>query len=222
SQSLDLHRVEPHRITCDCTLLGFDTDTLVPIADVRALGAALPRATVSCIATPYGHDGFLKEPEAVGAVIAAALADATHGDAQTAAPRTRDAARAQGKATRSAATAAVRAGIGADAQHGAVIPPIHLSTTFEFEELGAKRHYDYTRSGNPTRDQLGSAIAELEHAAAAIITPTGMAAVAVTLQLLRPGDLLIAAHDGYGGTYRLIQALARRQTFAVEFIDLTS
>src|SRR5690606_18697732 len=82
SQSLDLHRVDPQRIMCDCTLIGFDTDALVPITDIRTLGAALPHATVSCIATPFGHDGFLKEPEAVGTVIAAALAGAPHDGAQ--------------------------------------------------------------------------------------------------------------------------------------------
>jgi cystathionine gamma-synthase len=52
------------------------------------------------------------------------------------------------------ATRAVRAGIGTDAHHGAVVPPIHLSTTFLFEGLGRKRIYDYTRTANPTRDEL--------------------------------------------------------------------
>ncbi|MGH7505938.1 MAG: PLP-dependent transferase, partial [Longimicrobiales bacterium] len=57
------------------------------------------------------------------------------------------------------ATRAVRAGIATETQHGAVIPPIHVSTTFTFEGFDRKRAYDYTRSGNPTRDLLGEAVA---------------------------------------------------------------
>ncbi len=58
-------------------------------------------------------------------------------------------------------TRAVRAGVAVDREHGAVIPPIHLSSTFSFVRLGEPRRYDYTRSGNPTRDVLGEALAEL-------------------------------------------------------------
>ena len=119
------------------------------------------------------------------------------------------------------ATVAVRAGIGADRQHGAVIPPIHLSSTFTFDGLDGKRQYDYTRSGNPTRDVLGEAIARLEGGAGAIVTATGMAAITTVLQLLGPDDLLVAPHDCYGGTFRLIEALARKQHFRRTFADLT-
>lgn len=253
-QSLDLHRVDPARITPACTLICFDSDALVPPADVHDLARAIPGgAGVTCIPTRYGHDGFLKEPDAVNAAVAAALSDTTvrarvpgwsrpdeviadpvsngisHASAgapppcdSDGVPVTHYAARAAARRSDCApATTAVRAGIGTDTQHGAVIPPIQLSTTFTFEEFGAKRAYDYTRSGNPTRDLLAGAIAELEHGAAGIVTPTGMAAIAVTLQLLGPGDVLLAAHDGYGGTYRLIQALARKRSFDVEFVDLT-
>ena len=232
SQSLDLHRIDPRRITtdCHCTLVAFDSDTLVPVRDVRALAMALPqKPDVRCIATRFGHDGFLKETHAVSGAIAAALHRETRSNRSAAPagrpadgqPGTHYAARAS-RATRAPATGAARAGIGSDRQYGAVIPPIQLSTTFTFEDVGAKRAYDYTRSGNPTRDLLAGAIAELERGAAGLVTPTGMAAIAVTLQLLRPGDLLLAAHDGYGGTYRLLQALARRHAFEVEFVDLTS
>ncbi|RZA32519.1 MAG: O-succinylhomoserine (thiol)-lyase, partial [Lysobacteraceae bacterium] len=61
----------------------------------------------------------------------------------------------------SPATAAVRAGIDRDPAHGAVTPPIVLSSNFSFDGFGNKRQYDYTRSGNPTRDLLGEALAEL-------------------------------------------------------------
>lgn len=120
-----------------------------------------------------------------------------------------------------AATRAVRAGIATDLHHRAVVPPIHLSSTFAFNGLGGKGRYDYTRTGNPTRDNLGAALSELEGGHGAVITSTGMSAVALVLQLVRPGDLVVAAHDCYGGTHRILRSLAARGHFNVAFMDLT-
>lgn len=122
---------------------------------------------------------------------------------------------------RQPATRAVRAGIAADLHHGAVVPPIHLSSTFAFDGFGVKRAYDYTRTGNPTRDYLAQALAELEGGKGAVVTSSGMSAVALVLQLLRPGDLVLAAHDCYGGTHRLLRSLGARGHFDVAFVDLT-
>jgi len=124
--------------------------------------------------------------------------------------------------TQSSATRAVRAGIATDTQYGAVVPPIHLSSTFAFDGFGGKREYDYTRSGNPTRTQLADALAELEGGTHGVVTSTGMSAVTLVLQLLAPGDLVLAAHDCYGGTHRLLNALARRGHFELAFVDLTA
>ena len=121
----------------------------------------------------------------------------------------------------SAATLAVRAALESDTQHGAVVPPIHLTSTYAFKSFGEKRDYDYTRSGNPTRDALGAAIAALEGGAGAVVTASGMAAVTLICQLLHANDLLIAPHDCYGGTYRLFDALAKRGAARVEFVDQT-
>ena len=88
----------------------------------------------------------------------------------------------------SKATRAVRASIESDTQHGAVVPPLHLSSNFAFAGFGEKRQYDYTRSGNPTRDALGDALAELEGGAGAVVTSSGMAALTLLTQLLEPGD----------------------------------
>lgn len=118
-------------------------------------------------------------------------------------------------------TRAVRSGVEADRHHGAVIPPLHLSTTFTFEDLGAPRRYDYTRSGNPTRDLAADAVAGLEGGAGAVLTASGMAAVTLVLQLLGPGDLVVLAHDAYGGTHRLAHALSRRGAFRLRIADLT-
>ena len=123
-------------------------------------------------------------------------------------------------------TRAVRAGIESDTQHGAVVPPLHLSTNYSFDGLGfdgvgGKRSYDYSRSGNPTRDLLGNALAELELGAGAVVTASGMAAVALALELVPPGGLVLAAHDCYGGTWRLLDAWAKKGRFQLAFADLT-
>ncbi|MBS0394825.1 MAG: cystathionine gamma-synthase [Proteobacteria bacterium] len=118
-------------------------------------------------------------------------------------------------------TRTVRAALDSDPQHGAVVPPIHLSSTYSFEAFGQKRRYDYSRSGNPTRDGLGAALAELEGGAGAVVTGSGMAAVTLVAHLLRAGELVLAPRDCYGGTHRLFSALARHGQLRVEFIDPT-
>ncbi|HVX39438.1 MAG TPA: cystathionine gamma-synthase [Gemmatimonadaceae bacterium] len=119
-------------------------------------------------------------------------------------------------------TRAVRAAIASDREHGAVVPPIHLSSTFAFEGFAKPRTFDYTRSGNPTRSQLAEALAALEGGERGVVTSTGMSAVTLVLQLLKPGDVIIAAHDCYGGTQRLLRALAAKQHFTLHFTDLTA
>ncbi len=119
-------------------------------------------------------------------------------------------------------TSAVRAGIDRDTAFGAVTPPIVLSSNFSFDGFGNKRTYDYTRSGNPTRDLLGEALAGLEGGAGAVITSTGMAAINLVLNaLLQPGDRLVVPHDAYGGSWRLFNALAKKGHFELITADLT-
>ena len=123
--------------------------------------------------------------------------------------------------TVSNATSAVRASIESDTQHGAVVPPLHLSSNYAFVGLGQPRQYDYTRSGNPTRDALAEALAELEGGAGAVVTASGMGALTVLTQFLSPGDTIIAPHDCYGGTYRLFEQQSSKGLFDVEFVDQT-
>lgn len=117
-------------------------------------------------------------------------------------------------------TRSVRAAIDSDEQFGAVMPPIVLSTNFAFAGFGQPRQYDYTRTANPTRDALATAIAELEGGAGATVTASGMAAITLACQLLNPGDLVLAPVDCYGGTFRLLSRLAARGLFRLRFIDL--
>lgn len=119
------------------------------------------------------------------------------------------------------ATRAVRASIDRDTAFGAVVPPLVLSTNFSFAGFGEKRAYDYTRSGNPTRDQLGEALAALEGGAGAVVTASGMAAITLAVQLLQPGDRFVVPHDCYGGSWRLFDALARKGQFELVVANLT-
>jgi cystathionine gamma-synthase len=120
------------------------------------------------------------------------------------------------------ATLAVRAGIDRDAAFGAVTPPLVLSSNFSFAGFDRKRAYDYTRSGNPTRDLLAEALAGLEGGAAAVVTATGMAAIALVLHALVPaGGRLVVPHDAYGGSWRLFNALAAKGLFELVIADLT-
>ena len=116
-------------------------------------------------------------------------------------------------------TQTVRAGIECGDPTGCVIPPLHLSSTFAFRGFADKGAYDYTRSGNPTRDLLAAALAELERGAGAVVTASGMAAVTVVGYLVPVGGRIIAPHDCYGGTYRLFDAWRRRGERQVEFVD---
>jgi cystathionine gamma-synthase len=117
-------------------------------------------------------------------------------------------------------TAAVRTGVDTDTAHGAVMPALYLSSNYSFAGFEQKRRYDYTRSGNPTRDVLAEALAEMEGGAGAVIVATGMAAVDLVFSDLSAGDLMIAPHDCYGGTHRLLRARVARGQFRVDFVDL--
>ena len=116
-------------------------------------------------------------------------------------------------------TVSVRSGIATDSAFGAVVPPLYLSTNFTFEGYGAKRRYDYTRSGNPTRDLLGDAIAQLEGGVGGVITASGMAALTLLTHLVKAEGRIIAPHDCYGGTFRLLTALQERGRIKVSFVD---
>lgn len=119
-------------------------------------------------------------------------------------------------------TRALRSGFDEDTAWNSIIPPLYLGTNFRFPELGAEMAYAYGRSGNPTRDQLGRALALLEHGAGAVVTASGLAAITLVLEcMLPPGGRVVAAHDAYGGTWRLLVHLAGTGRLRVDFVDLT-
>jgi cystathionine gamma-synthase len=118
-------------------------------------------------------------------------------------------------------TIVAAAGVAGDPTYRGVSPPLHLSATYGWRDPEEKPAFDYSRSGNPTRCELERALADLEGAARGVITASGMAAVDLPLNLIQPGELVIAPHDCYGGTFRLLSARARRGHFAVEFVNQT-
>lgn len=118
------------------------------------------------------------------------------------------------------ATLAVRSGINSDEQYGAVVPPLTLSTTYNFLDIGQPRAHDYSRRSNPTRDEVQRALAALEEGAGAVLTNSGMSAILLLcLQFLNPQETLVAPHDCYGGSYRLFASLAARGVCQVRFVD---
>jgi len=117
------------------------------------------------------------------------------------------------------ATIAARAGVDCDSAHGAVMPPLYLSTNFSFAGFAQKRAYDYSRSGNPTRDVLAEALAELEGGAGGVITSSGMSAITLVTAQLGPADLIVVPHDCYGGSYRLFKAQAAKGLYEVAIVD---
>ena len=121
--------------------------------------------------------------------------------------------------SRTSETIAVRAGIETDKQHGAITPPLYLSSNYSFAGFDDKREFDYSRSGNPTRQLLGDALAELERGHGGIVTSSGMSAIFAVLQLLKGGERVLAPHDCYGGTFRLFKSYAEKGLITLDFVD---
>ena len=109
--------------------------------------------------------------------------------------------------SRQASTIVSTAGVRADPWLRGLAPPICASDTYGWTDPDTKPTYDYSRSANPNRDLLSEALAELEGAIGGVITGAGQAASLLTLLLVPASGLVVAPHDSYGGTYRLIKGL---------------
>jgi cystathionine gamma-lyase len=121
------------------------------------------------------------------------------------------------------ATRVIHGGQQPDPLTGAVIPPIYATSTYVQKSPGVHQGYEYSRTSNPTRDALQAALLNLEGGAAAFAFASGMAATATLLELLDAGSHIIAMHDLYGGTYRLLENVRKHSAgHQVSFIDLTS
>lgn len=115
-------------------------------------------------------------------------------------------------------TVAAAHGVASDT-FGAVSPPLYLSTTFEFAGFEQSRRYDYGRAGNPTRDLLADALAQLENGAGAVVTASGMAALDLLVSQLPAGSGILTPYDCYGGTMRLLKARESLGQLSLQFVD---
>jgi cystathionine gamma-synthase len=118
-------------------------------------------------------------------------------------------------------TLAIHAGQEPDPLTGAVVTPIHLSTTFAQSAVGEHSGFEYSRTGNPTRASFESTLAALEGAAHGFAFASGMAAEDALLRRLRPGDHLVIPNDAYGGTYRLVDKVLAPMGITYTPVDLT-
>jgi cystathionine beta-lyase/cystathionine gamma-synthase len=119
-------------------------------------------------------------------------------------------------------TRAIHVGQERDEATGAVVPPIHVASTFVQHEAGKWREFDYSRSGNPTRKNLETTLASLEGGCGALAFSTGMAATHCVLSSLAAGDHVVAAQDLYGGTYRLLHKVTDRAGIKFTHVDTTN
>jgi len=119
------------------------------------------------------------------------------------------------------ATRAIHVGQGPDPATGAVVQPIHLATTFAQEGIGRHGGYEYTRSNNPTREQLETCLASLESGRHGLAFASGLAATMTAMLLLDPGDHVVYMQDAYGGTYRLFDKVMRRYGVGFTAVDAT-
>jgi cystathionine gamma-synthase len=119
-------------------------------------------------------------------------------------------------------TSLVLAGQQVDRCYNSIVPPVYQSAIFRFDDVDLPPEFDYTRSGNPTRNALETTLADLEGGAGAAALSTGMAAITTVLSLLDADAHLICSHDCYGGTERLLCRLQDQGKLEVSFVDLTS
>jgi cystathionine gamma-lyase len=118
-------------------------------------------------------------------------------------------------------TRAIHVGQERDPQTGAVVPPIHVASTFVQPGAGEWGEYDYSRSGNPTRHSFERAIADLEGGVGGLAFASGMSATHGAMMLLESGDHVLAGSDIYGGTYRLLHKVLNRAGVAVTLAPST-
>ncbi len=117
-------------------------------------------------------------------------------------------------------TLAIHAGHNPREHQGAVMTPIYQTSTFAFRGVGEPGPFDYSRSGNPTRQALESCLAQLEGGTAGFAFATGMAAEATVLMMYSAGDTVVVHDDLYGGTYRLFESVFASKQIRAHYVDL--
>ncbi|MBK1990371.1 cystathionine gamma-synthase [Sphaerospermopsis aphanizomenoides BCCUSP55] len=117
-------------------------------------------------------------------------------------------------------TKAIHEGQQPDPQTGAVITPIYLTSTYQQEAIGQHKGFEYSRTGNPTRQALEEALAALENGRYGLAFASGLAATTTVLSLLKTGDHIVAGDDLYGGTYRLLEKVIKNWGVTTTYVDI--
>ncbi len=118
-------------------------------------------------------------------------------------------------------TLAVHAGVEPDPQTGAVMTPIYQTSTYAQEDVAKHKGYEYSRTDNPTRTALQTALAVLEEGNHALAFSSGMAAIDTLFRLVKPGEHVLSGNDVYGGTYRLFTQILSSYGIEFSFVELT-
>src|SRR5687767_11978987 len=116
-------------------------------------------------------------------------------------------------------TRAIHAGQAPDPTTGAVVTPIHPTTTYAQDGLGGHKGFEYSRTGNPTRKALETCIASLEGGARGLAFASGMATLTTITFLLQKGDHVILEENVYGGTVRYFNNIANKMGIEATFVD---
>jgi len=118
-------------------------------------------------------------------------------------------------------TLSVHEGVYKDTAYNSVTTPIYPSSTFAFERIGQHKGYDYTRSGNPTRQALADNLAALEGGTGAWVTCTGMATFTTLGYLLKAGDHIVTGKDIYSGTIRFLNTVLPTHGVETSFVNMS-
>lgn len=118
-------------------------------------------------------------------------------------------------------SALIHGGIYGDERTGAVNTPVYQTSTYKQDGLGKHRGYEYSRTGNPTREAMESLIAELEGGVSGFAFASGMAAITAVLSLFENGDRVVLSSNVYGGTFRVLDKVFKKFGFRYTIADTT-
>ena len=116
-------------------------------------------------------------------------------------------------------TRAIHVGQDRDAATGAIVPPLHVASTFVQPDASMTAEYDYARTASPTRRNFETTLAALDNGTRALAFASGMAATHCVTQLLAPGDQIVTGTDIYGGTWRLFNKVLTGHGITVTAVD---
>ena len=117
-------------------------------------------------------------------------------------------------------TKAIHAGVEPDPSTGAIMTPIFQTSTYVQDGVGNHKGYEYSRTGNPTRNALENAIAQLENGKYGACFGSGMAAIDCLIKMLKPGDEVISTNDLYGGSYRIFTTIFQQYGIKFHFVPM--